>query len=404
MSAQHTARFPIETRATPGKMLGMSPTAFLRDYWQQRPLLIRRAFPDFIDPLQADDLGGLACEELALARIVNHDPRADRWTLRNGPFVEEDFATLPSSHWTLLVQDVDKWDADVAALLEHFAFIPSWRIDDVMVSYAERGGTVGAHVDQYDVFLIQGMGRRRWQIDANPRAPKAFRDDVELRLLREFTPSHDWILEPGDMLYLPPGIAHYGVAEDPCLTYSVGMRAPAMAEMLSDFSGFLAERMGEDQRYSDAGMTTARRAGEIDDSVIGKIKQALSDSLALEPKLLRRWWGCFITRYRMAHEIQPRPKPLGHAQFAKQIASGGSLLLNPWTRLAWSKDGRGAILFVAGESLACPRALATRLCQRQPFEPTELLALGNEALELLRALFNAGHLAFRRSRKRHDPR
>jgi hypothetical protein len=119
------------------------------------------------------------------------------------------------------------------------------------------------------------------------------------------------------MLYLPPGIAHYGVAEDPCLTYSVGMRAPAMAEMLSDFSGFLAERMGEDQRYSDAGMTTARRAGEIDDSAIEQIEQALKDSLTLEPSLLRRWWGCFITRYRMAHEIQPRPKPVGSCAIRK---------------------------------------------------------------------------------------
>lgn len=394
----------IETRATTNCMLGMSPAAFLRDYWQQRPLLVRGAFPDPVDPLQPDDLGGLACEELALSRIVTHDPLRDTWSLRSGPFVEEDFAKLPPSHWTLLVQDVDKWDADVAALLRHFSFLPTWRVDDVMVSYAEDGGSVGAHVDQYDVFLIQGMGRRRWQIDERPRSPKAFRDDVELKLLCEFTPSHDWILEPGDMLYLPPGIPHHGVAEGPCLTYSVGMRAPALAEMISDFAGHMAEHMHEDLRYADPGIAAARLAGEIDDQAIARVADHLKSAMTFNPPLLREWWGSFVTRYRMAHEIQPRPKPMGQAQFVKQIEAGGSLVLNPWTRLAWSKQGRGAILFVAGESLACPRPLATRLCQRQPFEPTDLLALDTEGLELLRALFNAGHLAFRRSRKRHDPR
>src|SRR5690348_3297303 len=172
----------LEVRATRQLPLGMPPARFLRDHWQKRPLLVRGAFLHFHKAITPEDLAGLACEEAALARIVLHDPKRDRWTLRNGPFGEKDFAKLPKSHWTLLVQDVDKWDMDVAGLLDAFAFIPRWRIDDVMISYATDGGGVGAHVDQYDVFLVQGTGQRRWRISADPKAPKSFRDDAELKL------------------------------------------------------------------------------------------------------------------------------------------------------------------------------------------------------------------------------
>ena len=148
------------------------PARFLRDYWQKRPLLIRNAFPDFESPIQPEDLAGLACEEGTLSRIVAHDRARDAWLLRHGPFDEAMFPDMPHHDWTLLVQDVDKWDADVAALLDAFDFLPRWRIDDVMVSFAAPGGSVGAHVDQYDVFLLQALGHRRWQIDAGETRPR----------------------------------------------------------------------------------------------------------------------------------------------------------------------------------------------------------------------------------------
>jgi 50S ribosomal protein L16 3-hydroxylase len=390
----------IETTATVRHFLGMSTAAFLRDYWQQKPLLIRNAFANFSSPLSKDDLGGLACEDFALSRLITHEPSGDHWATRSGPFNETDFAALPRSHWTLLVQDVDKWDADVAALLDPFSFLPSWRVDDVMVSYAEDGGSVGAHVDQYDVFLLQGPGRRRWQISADPNAPTAFRDDVELKLLREFMPTHEWLLEPGDMLYLPPGIAHYGVAEGECLTFSIGMRAPAVAEMVADFSGFLAERMSEELRYSDAGIAPARAAGEIDDLALEKIARTLRDSLVVDASLLRGWFGSFITRYRAAHEAVPRSKPLGSAEFRRRLEAGAELQFNPWSRLAWAKAPRGATLFVAGETYPCSRVLAERLCRRQTLESAELASLDSASIELLLALVNAGNLALSRTRSR----
>ena len=205
-----TLPFEIDARSAP--ILGMSPSDFLRDYWQKRPLLIRNAFPDFETPVLPEDLAGLACEETALSRIVMHDKATDGWTLRTGPFAEEEFPGMPHHDWTLLVQDVDKWDPDIRALLDHFTFLPRWRIDDVMISFAAPGGSVGAHIDQYDVFLLQAYGHRRWQIDASEamgqgRPSSEFREGVELKLLREFHPTHDWVLGPGDMLYLPPGTA-----------------------------------------------------------------------------------------------------------------------------------------------------------------------------------------------------
>src|SRR5690606_29999247 len=166
--------------------LGMPVERFLRDYWQKRPLLIRNAFPGFVSPITPEDLAGLACEEAALSRVVVHHRRGDRWELRYGPFEEAMFPAMPRKDWTLLVQDVDKWDMDVRALLEEFRFLPAWRLDDIMVSFAAPGGSVGAHVDQYDVFLLQAHGHRRWQIDSRPGAPRDFRPDVELKLLREF--------------------------------------------------------------------------------------------------------------------------------------------------------------------------------------------------------------------------
>ena len=215
---------PIEIDAAALPPLGMPPVEFLRDYWQKHPLLIRNAFPafatpDFVPPITPEDLAGLACEDTALSRIVAHDRKHDRWLLRHGPFPEDMFPGMPDHDWTLLVQDVDKWDADVAALIDAFDFLPRWRIDDIMVSFAAPGGSVGAHVDQYDVFLLQAQGHRRWQIDDSRNPPLDFRNDVDLRLLQRFHPSHDWTLGPGDMLYLPPGVPHHGVAEDACLTY-----------------------------------------------------------------------------------------------------------------------------------------------------------------------------------------
>ncbi len=393
----------------------MSPARFLRDFWQKRPLLIRGAFADLRNPVTPDDLAGLACEELALSRIAIHEPERDGWTLRSGPFTEADFAALPRTHWTLLVQDVDKWDGDVAALLDHFSFVPSWRIDDVMVSYAEDGGSVGAHVDQYDVFLLQGLGRRRWQLDmrvprTDPRSPtrasqgSRFRDDTELKLLRAFAPTHEWLLEPGDMLYLPPGVPHHGVAVGACMTYSIGMRAPAQAELLGDFVDHLIEVLPEDARYADPDLMPARGDGEIDDDAIARVTRAMpwicAGGNAAERSALRSWFGRFITRYRSAQTIAAAPRRLGDAAFARALAHGAIARRNPWSRFAWLRKGRRAALFVAGERHICSLRFARRVCSQAEFPGAEVAA-GDRPV--LRALLDTGHLALVRPKTSRRP-
>lgn len=379
----------IEVHATRKRPLGMPPARFLRDYWQKRPLLIRGAFPHSHNAISPEDLAGLACEEAALSRIVLHDPKRDRYTLRNGPFAESDFAKLPKTCWTLLVQDVDKWDMDVAALLDAFAFVPSWRVDDVMVSYATDGGGVGAHVDQYDVFLMQGRGKRRWRINTDARAPKDFRDDAELKLLREFSATHDWILEPGDALYLPPGVPHEGTAVGECTTFSIGMRAPSQAELLLDFSEFLAEPLGEERRFSDPDLRPARTQGEIDSAALARVRAALPHFSNVDNSTLLHWFGGFITRYRSGHSAIAVARPLTAAQLAAKLP-GVRLLRNPFSRFAWARHGRSALLFVSGDSFPCSIAFARTLCAKRELDGKALAH--RDAIQTLVALTNAGHL------------
>ncbi|HET7562393.1 MAG TPA: cupin domain-containing protein [Rhodanobacteraceae bacterium] len=392
------ARLPIEVQATPQHFLGMPPARFLRDYWQKRPLLVRSAFPGFEAPLAPDDLAGLACMDGALARIVSHDTRRDRWALRTGPFDEATFAQLPESNWTLLVQDVDKWDADTAALLDHFAFIPSWRIDDIMISYATDAGGVGAHVDQYDVFLVQGLGQRHWGIDAGPNPPTAFRDDVELKLLKSFTSSHAWTLDPGDMLYLPPGVPHDGAAVGECMTYSIGMRAPAAAEMLMDMAHVIAAELPDEQRYGDADLAPAQQSGEIDAAALVRARRSVGVLAgALDDDAFADWFGCFITRYRMAQVPLPRKRPIDAARLPERLARS-VLVRDAWSRFAWRRRGRNAVVYAAGEAFPAPTAWAAALGGRERvLDGGRLLELPQRqaGLRLLAALINAGHMTLR---------
>jgi 50S ribosomal protein L16 3-hydroxylase len=381
----------LEIRASKQHFLGMPVEEFLHDYWQKKPLLIRQAFPDFKAPLTPEDLAGLACEESALSRLVQYDRKHDAWRVRSGPFPENEFPALGQHDWTLLVQDMDKWDTDVRALLDRFRFLPAWRIDDVMISFAATGGSVGAHVDQYDVFLLQAQGRRRWQIDIDPRAPRDFRPDVELKLLQRFKPSHDWVLEPGDMLYLPPGVPHHGVALDPCMTFSIGMRAPSRAELLVDLAEELAASLPEEARYADPDLAEPRDAFEIDDAAFARVDQALSSLASMDAKSRRRWFGRFITRYRSAGEIAPAPKTPGFESALKSLAAGGLLLRHPFSRSAWAKQGKDALLFVDGEAWQMDARSAHVLAAYEAIDDAALAKLGDAGRDALASLLRRGH-------------
>lgn len=392
IGASKGTALPIEVDASALPPLGMPPAQFLRDYWQKKPLLIRNAFPDFESPIQPEDLAGLACEEGTLARIVAHDRERDAWLLRHGPFEEAMFPDMPHHDWTLLVQDVDKWDADIAALLDAFDFLPRWRIDDVMVSFAAPGGSVGAHVDQYDVFLLQGLGHRRWQIDGSDNPPTEFRNDVDLKLLRDFNPTHEWLLRPGDMLYLPPGVPHHGVAEDACLTFSVGMRAPSAAELLGDFVDTLAADADEGLRYRDPDLAPAADPAQIDHDAMRRAIEALNVLRMNDPDRLGDWFGRFITLYRNAGEVMaPPPGTRSRIEIEWDLQHGATLVRHPYSRMAWRKAGRGAKLYVNGQDHGLPVRDARSVANGKEIDGATYAALSEAGRDCVQELLQAGH-------------
>src|SRR6201991_775855 len=386
---------PIEVRGSASQPLGMSAAQFLRAYWQKRPLLIRTAFPDFQPPIQPNDLAGLACEEGVLARLIIHDEKRDRWAVKSGPFEEAEFGKTPKRDWTLLVQDVDKGDSDVAGLLGHFSFLPSWRVDDVMVSYAEDGGGVGAHVDQYDVFLLQGIGQRHWAISNDPAAPKDFRPDVELKQLAIFEPTHEWLLEPGDMLYLPPGVPHDGVAVGNCMTLSIGMRAPSKAELTGDLADFIAERLADEDRYTDPDLAPATAVGEIDAAALARVRAAVPTAAILDDDTLADWFGRFITRYRSAQTIAGPARAMTVPALEKHLAAGREFLRHPWARLAWVRHGRHARLFASGHGYDTNTGFARAVCAHPRIDAK---SLDGADVDVLLGLVNDGVLVPSRGR------
>lgn len=376
----------IETFATHDAFLGMPIKQFLTEYWQKKPLLIRQAFPDYQAPLSPEDLAGLACEQGPLSRLVTYQREQDTWHLRNGPFEEDEFPTLGHKDWTLLVQDMDKWDGDIAQLLEAFHFLPRWRIDDIMISFAVAGGSVGPHIDQYDVFLLQAQGHRQWQIEDKARLEPAFREDSELKLLVEFKPTHTWDLAPGDILYLPPGYAHHGVALDACMTFSVGTRAPSSAEMITDFIDDLAQKLPEYQRYEDRDLSPSHDPYEIDSEAYARVKKAFSAMDDASENNRKRWFGEFITRYRGSGDISADPKQLKWPKVLLSLHQGQALLRHPFARLAWSIDGKQALLYVSGDSFALPVHDAKLICQQTLIDGitfNQLTAIGQQTLENL---------------------
>ncbi|AMO77221.1 MULTISPECIES: cupin domain-containing protein [Pseudomonas] len=385
--------------AIPLQLLGgISADEFLRDYWQKKPLLVRQAIPGFESPLEADELAGLSLEDSVESRIVLEHGNTP-WEMRRGPFSEDTYKELPERDWTLLVQAVDQFVPEVAELLEHFKFLPSWRIDDVMISYAAPGGGVGPHFDNYDVFLLQGHGRRRWKVGQLCDADSPMLQHADLRILADFQQSDEWVLEPGDMLYLPPRVAHYGIAEDECMTYSVGFRAPSAAEVLTHFTDFLAQFLSDEERYSDAGMA-AVQSGEdqhkIQRDALDRLKNLLQEHMSDE-RLLLTWFGQFMTEPRYPELVAG--EEIDDTDLRQALEDGAVLVRNPSARLAWSEVDVGLLLFSSGQSVVLPKAMEPLLklvCSADALHSDNLGQwLGDEdGRKLLAELVKQGSLEF----------
>ncbi len=294
--------------------LGIDPD-FLNTWWQQRPCLIRQGLIIEPNPISAEVLAGLAFESDIESRIVIGDSNqtTPHWSLRNGPFDDETFAALGESGWTLLIQDIDKLDApfhpSVTTLLQAFNFIPNWRFDDLMISYATDGGSVGPHWDDYDVFLIQVEGRRQWSI-GNPieagSQPKLL-SNCELRLLADFQATETWILEPGDILYLPPGVPHYGIAQGECMTWSVGYRAPSRHELL-DYS---VQRCldSADSRYTDPDRPATKHSHKLDNYDLQRLSLSIREQLTELDNNLNQHIAAYLSISKAHQEPESPQQP-----------------------------------------------------------------------------------------------
>jgi len=279
----------------PSLLGGLTSAEFLERYWQKEPLLVRGAFPDFKDPVTPDELAGLAMEEGVHARLVMEKGGRRPWQVLRAPITERRLRTLPRSHWSLLVSNLNQLVDGGALLLDAFTFLPLWRQDDLMVSFAPSEGSVGPHIDSYDVFLIQGLGRRRWQINRRPDARLV--PDLDLKILADFKAEEEWVLEPGDMLYLPPGVAHWGVALESCLTYSVGFRAPASGDLLAGLYNLADPLLGAcdvERLYADPDLHPQENPGEISSAALARVEAMVREPLG-RPEVLGRWLGAYAT-------------------------------------------------------------------------------------------------------------
>lgn len=330
----------------------------MRTHWQREPLLVRGAFPGFVDPLSPREVLALAGHPDASARLVHR--RGASWSVEHGPFSIQRFKQLPRRGWTVLVQDTNRFSRAADRLLRRFEFIPHARIDDVMVSYAAPGGGVGPHVDSYDVFLLQGRGRRRWRVSR--QADLAFVPGLPLKILERFEPEAEWTLEAGDMLYLPPGVAHDGVAESECLTWSIGFRAPTDAELVAGFLDELRDRLGPKGQYRDAGAAPARHPGEIPLAMQRHVARAL-ESIRWSPADARRFAGRYLTEPKAQVYFVPPRRALARTVFVRAAARRG-VALDSGSRLGFS----GTMFFINGEVAAVPvaaRPAVRRLADRR---------------------------------------
>jgi 50S ribosomal protein L16 3-hydroxylase len=367
---------------------GLGTARFLDEFWQQKPCLIRKAFRDFVPQLDADDVAGLACDELAESRLVTGSFPEHDWTLRYGPFSAADLTALSERNWTLLVQDVEKHYPPLRSLLSSFDFLPSWRIDDLMISVSGDGGSVGPHVDQYDVFLLQATGQKRWQTAL--RFDSTLLPDCELNVLARFEAEKEWLLDAGDMLYLPPNTAHHGIALGEGMTWSIGLRAPSAADLLQAFGEWLATQAGEGERYRDGSLDTVPLDGEIDAAAITRLQSLMSSSMEDDIDF-HNFLGVFLSRYRLAHEPAPSDEKFDTPSLTQALRGGACVQTNPWTRMVWIRSGSGARLFASGDAFYCTADLAQRLCGN-PLEIPTVRQQDAATMTLLCELLNRGHL------------
>ncbi len=362
-------------KTIPTLLGNLSVNEFLRDYWQKKPLLIRGALPQFNGLLNPQQLIDLACTEDVQARLVTQ--RRGQFDLQYSPFEAEDFKIKGKTLWSVLVQGVNHHLPEAAKLLKAFDFIPHARLDDLMVSYAPPGGGVGPHFDSYDVFLLQGMGHRRWQIST--QSDRTLIEGAPLRILKDFKIEQEWVLEPGDMLYLPPHCAHNGIAEDDCMTYSIGFRTPAYQELAEQFLVYLQDRIAVEGMYADPDLETQIHPSEISEAMLNQVEQAIGQ-VRWDKEDIANFLGCYLSEPKPHIYFDTPERPLSLTKFKKSIKNNG-LELNLKSQMLCQANN----LFMNGE--ATPASCTDFELLRELADQRELSALTQASDELTEVLY-----------------
>ena len=322
----------------------ISKQQFLEEYWQKKPLLLKNALPNFISPLSPDELAGLSCEKEFESRIVTGSISINKWNIEEGPFDNKIFKQLPNSNWTLLVQGVDRYIDEVHQLISEFDFIPRWRFDDVMISFAALGGSVGPHYDHYDVFLLQGLGRRQWKTSTTDCTPENYLKDTPLRIMKNFITETTWEAEPGDIVYIPPKVAHHGVSlDDECITLSIGYRSYLNNEMLSSLE---LPSSKNDAYLKDPVWEVNINPAEIHQLAIEQSKRLLSIN-----DLPEDFFGCFVTK--LDPEDEKKFNEVMAYQNKEEIEESSLYRLHPICRVAYQLTNKKLMVFINGEVFDC---------------------------------------------------
>ncbi|RKG40859.1 ribosomal protein uL16 3-hydroxylase [Acinetobacter rongchengensis] len=328
---------------------GITAEQFLSEYWQKKPLLVRNALPEIAHILEPNDVMELALDENVTARLIKQkDKDPNQWTVKNSPLIKGDFQKMPKL-WTLLVQAVDHYAFDLAELWKKFPFIPQWRRDDIMVSYAPQGGSVGKHFDFYDVFLVQGYGHRRWQLGQMCDADTDFIAGQPLKLLADIDVHFDEVLAPGDLLYVPPGLAHYGVAEDECLTFSFGFRMPNVTDMMDRVCDKFSENQSLKNPLIDIIRDQVSRAGEVTENELAYLKAEiltqLQNSIVLDDAIMS-----LMSESKYPENI-PEAEEIGTGDLEEAFDQGYLIQLEPASRLLYSDQDDQVLFWANGEAI-----------------------------------------------------
>ena len=362
---------------------GLTPQQFLQRHWQKKPLLIRNAFPAFRDLLKREQLFELAYRDDVQSRLVLRKRGA--WEVFHGPFTARGLRGLPNSKWTLLVQGVNHVLPQAQRLLLQFSFIPYARLDDLMISYAPAGGGVGAHFDSYDVFLLQGSGHRLWQISAQKDLRLA--EGAPLKILKNFKPEQEWVLTPGDMLYLPPHCAHNGVALDGCMTYSIGFRAPSAQELATQFLIFLQDHLDIRGMYRDPGLTPQQHPAQISEAMLRQATQMLG-RIRWGKRDVEFFLGRFLSEPKPHVIFQTPSRPLSSKSFSLKCNVHG-VYLDLKSRMLFYRG----LIFMNGEACRPGRhtlASLSRLADGRELKPHT--AIDKETRQLLYQWYQAGYI------------